>query len=129
MLIIVPKNFKASDYIVEYKDRDGKAMYVTTVELRYYSYRYSNWVVCAKYFTSDGATGAYDIDSFGWLFHDELCNTGTFHDNVKCTNWQASQVVSDILRNEKRYFRSITWKYATFLFGGGEARVNGMFKL
>tara|TARA_R110000744_G_scaffold380568_1_gene503243 strand:- start:22253 stop:22660 length:408 start_codon:yes stop_codon:yes gene_type:complete len=120
---------KASDYFLEFKDRNGDDAYVVLVELRYYSHRYNRWVVCNVGDVSDGATGAYDIDSFGWLFHDDLCNTGEFESGSKCTNWQASMVVYDILRAEGRYIRAITWKYATFIGGGGKARKNGMFKL
>ena len=75
----------------------------------------------------DGATGAFDIDSFGWLFHDVLCRDGCFEDGTKCTNAQASFILSDILSSEGRWFRSKTWLVATWLFGGGEARKNGMF--
>lgn len=75
----------------------------------------------------DGATGAFDIDSFGWLFHDVLCRDGCFSDKSKCTNWQASKVLSDILKEEGRWFRSNSWLVATWLFGGGKARKNGMF--
>lgn len=129
VLKVIPKNYKASDYIIETKDRNGKTWYVTTHKLRYFSKRYKRWIVCQRHFVSDGATGAYDIDSFGWLFHDKLCDTGMFDDSSQCTNWQASSVVSDILRNEGRYIRAQTWRYATFIGGGGKARKNGMFTL
>lgn len=128
-MIVNPKTDKASDYFLKTKDRNGDTAYVVLTELWYYSIRYNKWVVCDVGDISDGATGAYDIDSFGWLFHDDLCNTGTFHYGTPCTNWQASNVVSDILALEGRYVRAITWKYATFIGGGGEARKNGMFKL
>lgn len=74
----------------------------------------------------DGATGAMDINSFGWLFHDVLCRDGKFKDGTKCTNLQASMVLSDILDEEGRWVRSKTWFIATWLFGGGKARKNGM---
>jgi len=65
----------------------------------------------------DGATGAMDIDSFGWLFHDVLKRDKCFWDGSKCTNWQASQVLSDILKSEGRWFRSRTWFFSTLLWG------------
>ena len=129
LIIECPSKIKASKYFVEYVARDGSHRYVTTHEIWYKSKRYGRWIVLEKYFDSDGATGAYDIDSFGWLMHDKLCNTGTFNDGTRITNWQASQILSDILWQEKRYIRSQTWKYATFVFGGDKARDNGMFRL
>ncbi len=94
----------------------------------YYSKRYHKRVqirVTDKPY--DGATGAFDIDSFGWLFHDVLCREGTFADGTKCTNWQASQVLQDILKSEGYWFRARSWFVATWLFGGGKARKNGMY--
>lgn len=128
-MIVNPKVHKASDYFIKTEDRNGKDLYVVITELWYYSYKYGKWIVCNVGDISDGATGAYDINSFAWLFHDDLCNTGTFQDGTPCTNWQASCIVSEILDLEGRYIRTKTWKYATFIFGGGKARDNGMFKL
>ncbi len=127
-LVIVkdPSKLRASDYLVEYVDRDGNLRYVTTHEIWYYSKRYNRWVVLEQYFESDGATGAYDINSFGWLVHDKLCDTGKFNNNDKCNNWQASKVLSDILDDENRWFRKHTWFWGTWVFGGGKARKNGM---
>ncbi len=93
----------------------------------YHSRRYNKDVVIKPSDEPyDGATGAFDIDSFGWLFHDVLCRDGCFNDKTKCTNLQASTVLSDILSDEGRWFRSKTWFIATWLFGGGKARKNGM---
>lgn len=114
---------------METTDRNGKSWYIVMESIGYWSRRYSEWIILKQYFTSDGATGAYDINSFGWLFHDKLCNTGTFYDGTRCTNWQASSVCSDILDDEGRWFRRWSWKYMTFAFGGGKARKNGMFSL
>ena len=95
----------------------------------YYSKRYQEFVTVPKGYKSDGATGAIDISSKGWWVHDVLCDTGRFDSGKKCTNWQASKVLSDILKEEGRWFRKHTWLWATFLFGGGKARENGMVKL
>ncbi len=124
-----PSKYKASDYFLKSVDRNGKTIYIVLVEIWYYSKRYREWIICERGDISDGATGAYDIDSFGWLFHDDLCRTGKFNSSLKCTNWQASMVVSDILDEEGRWFRKYSWRYATYWFGGGEARKNGMKKL
>ncbi len=94
----------------------------------YYSKRYNNWLeITVDDKPYDGATGAFDIDSFGWLFHDVMCRDGCFTNGAKCSNWQASQVLSDILKSEGRWVRSKTWPIATWLFGGGRARKNGLF--
>lgn len=95
--------------------------------IAYFSKRYKKWITIDKSDWSDGATGAKDINSFGWPFHDELCNTGLFADGSKCNNLQASHVVSDILEEEGRWFRTNTWFVFTWLFGGQKARENGMF--
>lgn len=112
-------------------NRKGKDVlyYEVTKEYRYYSKRYKTLVVCPIGMISDGATGALDINSMSWLVHDRLCDTGRFWCGSVCNNWQASQVVSDILRKEKRWFRSFSWKWATWLFGGGKARRNGMMHI
>jgi len=65
----------------------------------------------------DGATGAMDINSFGWLFHDVLKRDKCFSGGSTCTNWQASQVLSDILKSEGRWFRARTWFFSTLLWG------------
>lgn len=75
----------------------------------------------------DGATGACDIDSLGWVFHDVLCRDGVFADGSPCTNWQASKVLTDILKDDGFWFRARTWFAATWLFGGGKSRKNGMY--
>lgn len=95
--------------------------------IAYYSKRYRKWVTVEAKDVSDGATGVKDIDSFSWVFHDELCEEGKFDDGSKCNNWQASNVLSDILSDENRWFREYTWFVGTWLFGGGKARENGMF--
>lgn len=105
---------------------DGKLSYVVKTELRYYSKRYDKWISCPEGMPSDGATGALDIDSYSWLFHDRLCDTGVFEDGTPCNNWQASQIISDILKSEGYWFRSKTWLWTTWALGGGKARDNGM---
>lgn len=69
-----------------------------------------------------------DIISQGWWVHDQLCNTGKWDDGTPATNWQASRVLSDILYDEGRKWRSKYWFWATFFMGGGQARQNGMFR-
>jgi len=117
------------DYIKKIKTGSGVVIGYRVIKHKsYFSKRYQKRVdikITDKPY--DGASGAKDINSFGWLFHDVLCRDGCFADGTKCTNWQASQVLSDILKSEGRWFRSKSWLWATWLFGGGKARKNGMF--
>ncbi len=109
----------------------------------YYSRRYNRFVTVPDGYPSDGATGVKDIDSESWWVHDVLCDRGTWDDGILVTNWQASWVIADILYKEsrrmfaadkawrglKRVSRSWLWLAGTFLWGGGECRKNGMFRL
>lgn len=117
------------DYIEKIKTGSGKVIGYKVIKSKsYFSKRYQKRVdILTTDKPYDGATGAMDIDSFGWLFHDVLCRDGCFSDGTKCTNWQASKVLSDILSDEGRWFRSKSWFVATWLFGGGKARKNGIF--
>lgn len=116
------------DFVDPIKATDGKVLgYVVKENLVYWSKRYKKRITIKKGDKSDGATSAPDIDSFCWLIHDDLCNFGVFEDGTKCSNWQASKILSDIMREEGRWLRSLTWFAATWLFGGGKARENGMF--
>ncbi|MCP4987595.1 MAG: hypothetical protein GY928_16510 [Colwellia sp.] len=116
-------------YIKKIKSGDGRVLGYRVIKNKtYHSKRYNKTVsIKTTDLPYDGATGAMDIDSFGWLFHDVLCRDGCFDDGSECSNWQASQVLSDILKEEGRWFRSKTWFVATWFLGGGEARNNGMF--
>lgn len=108
-------------------DGKGSFHYVMTSTLKYFSPRYRRWVIANKGDRFDGATGAIDIDSKAWIIHDVLCRDGRFADGTKCTNWMASHILKDILKDEGRWFRARTWFVATWLFGGGKARENGMW--
>ena len=116
-------------YVKPILDGSGNVLgYKVKKKKSYYSFRYGKTLTIKPTdLPYDGATYAIDIDSFGWLFHDVACRDGCFDDGSKCTNWQASQILSDILKEEGRWFRSKTWLAATWLFGGGKARKNGMF--
>lgn len=104
-----------------------RGQYLVTKDIVYYSTRYNKYVTAKAGEVLDGATGALDIESFGWPIHDVLCKYGKFDDDTLCTNLQASLILSDILKEEGRYIRSLTWLGATWLLGGGKARDNGMF--
>lgn len=115
-------------YVEKIRAGDGKVLgYRLLEDISYFSTRYDKWIGAEKGDRSDGATSAKDLDSFGWIFHDELCTDGTFEDGSTCTNWQASHVLTDIMELEGYWFRTRSWFVATWLFGGGKARDNGMF--
>ena len=75
------------------------------------------YVVIKQGQVRDGASGAWDIVSLSWWVHDQLCADGAWADGSDVTPWQAACVLGDILREEGRWFRATTWKYATLLFG------------
>ena len=125
--------------------------YILLQEIKYFSKRYGKWVTVPFKYHSDGATGAMDIQghiravkisdtldgevspeeviytSLAWWVHDKLCDSGKFDDGSLCTNWQASRILSDILKEDGHKYRQYYWLWSTWLFGGGEARKNGMW--
>lgn len=104
--------------------------YESTNTWTYYSKRYGKSITVPEGFYSDGATCAPDIDSDGWWVHDVICRYGKWNDGTRITNWQASMVLHDIMRDEGwAGWWSRLWRAMTFLIGGGAARKNGMTKL
>jgi len=109
---------------IKYKNvGDG---YEVTEKYTYYSSRYNRYIEIPKGFYSDGATGAKDVDSDGWIIHDHICRYALWMDGTKIDNWTASTVLCDILWRDGFEIRATTWWLATYLFGGGKARENGM---
>lgn len=109
-------------------DPEGK-LYEALNTVSYYSPRYNRTVTVEKGFRSDGATGARDVQTDGWGFHDVLCDRGTWDDGTRVDNWTASTVLGDVLWRDGRRFRAVYWWWVTYLFGGGKARENGMRRL
>jgi len=111
-------------------NKDG-IKYILLTGFTEFSLRYGKTVTCYAMMVSDGATGAADLrNSRGFWVHDRLCDRGTWDDGSPCTNWQASRVLSDILKREGRIFRSKTWLIFTFLLGGKKLRKkNGWIRL
>jgi len=103
--------------------------YILLEEFAYFSHRYEKWIFAHLGEEFDGATGAIDICPPAWIAHDVLCRDGKFADGTPCSNWQASRVLTDILKEKGHWVRRYTWLWATFLFGGGKARDNGMIKV
>jgi hypothetical protein len=95
----------------------SKHKYTLAVKISHYSHRYNRYVTVPKDYESDGATYAVDIDSLGWWVHDWLKDKKVFDDGTRCSNWQASRVLSDILKAEGFTVRYRTWLYATWIFG------------
>ncbi len=118
-----PYNF---EYVRISADCLSPFSYKAVREQMYYSKRYRKFVLVPRGYLSDGATGAPDINSFAWWVHDVLCERGTWEDGTKLSNWQASTVLFDIMTDEGRWLRNHWWFLATWLFGGGKARENGM---
>lgn len=126
--IIDPKKDKVWDFVTKIKADNGEVLgYTVNENIAYFSEKYQEWIGCEKGDRSDGATFAKDLNSFSWLFHDELCNDGTFEDGTPCNNWQASSVVYEILDIEGYWFRKRSWAVGTWIGGGGKARDNGLF--
>jgi hypothetical protein len=96
-------------------------------DVRVFSKRYRKWIIAMAGEEFDGATGAIDVCPMAWIPHDVLCRDGEFADGTLCTNWEASMIIASQLIKYRRYFRAVGWFVATFLFGGGEARKNGMW--
>ena len=115
-------------YIQDYRDKDKPYLLVTDISFMT-RYGKSISITAAEGYRSDGATWAYDLNSKSWWFHDYLCDFGIFDDGSKCTNWQASMIIYDILKSEGKWFRARTWFLGTLIGGGGECRKNGMFTL
>ena len=118
---------------------DGKK-YTLSETFIYNDPRYKKTITIPSGTRSDGSSGGADIYSGYWGVHDLVCERGTWDDGTPITNWQASSIASYILRNEysvdeKRWWlewrlpRSYYIFWATFLFGGGKARDNGMFSI
>lgn len=101
--------------------------YVLEETVVYYSAQYGKFITLHAGMESDGATGAFDIESLSWWVHDHICDNPVWDDGSKITAWQAAHVLKDILLAEGRPMRSVLWSVTTFLFGCHEARKNGWF--
>ena len=107
-------------------------------EVGYLSRRYNQFVWMPKGYKSDGASGARDVDgplvvrdlvtggyvkkSLSYFVHDKLCEDMCWADGTPCSNWQASMVLKDILKEEGRYVRDHWWAFATFVYRAFKTR-------
>lgn len=91
--------------------------YVLEEVFSYYSERYKKRVSITIPYTSDGATGAFDILSAAWWVHDWMCDGHGWDDGTQPTRWEASQVLHDILKDEGYWARAEYWRLATYWLG------------
>lgn len=110
---------KINGYIRPIKTGAGAVIgYKVIKDKTYYSKRYGKTVeIKTTDKPYDGATGAFDIDSFAWVFHDVLKRDKCFSDGTYCSNTQASFVIYDILREDGFWFRARSWYLATLVWG------------
>ena len=101
--------------------------YTIIVRTEVYSNRYNKSVILPLNFMSDGATKAIDLCPVAFFAHDKLCVEGVWSDGSPCTNRQASTFYSDLLRENGHLLASLYRWPATWLFGGGKCRDNGMW--
>ncbi len=101
------------------KDDHPERPYKLLERLHRYIERYDKYVTVfpTDEDRSDGATYAKDINSDGWWIHDKLKRTKEFDDWSHCSNWKASMILHDILKEEGYWFRSKSWFVATLVFG------------
>lgn len=122
-------------YVPEYirEDLDDGKKYTLKEKIVYVCPKTGRTVTCFPGDRSDGATGALDVPSCSWWFHDQVCNTGMWDNGEICTNLEASLILSRALRKEhswktKKYWtewrliRSGYWFISTFAVGGGKCR-------
>ncbi len=101
--------------------------YEVEEDYRFYSKRYNRFLTVRAGMYSDGATCARDLkDTDAWLVHDYICRYAKWDDGTLIDNWTASTVLADELWSDGYKIEAITWWWATYLWGGGAARKNGM---
>lgn len=94
--------------------KNGKVWYRLLESIIYTSHRFNETCTVPERDESDGASGpAVDIFSKSWWVHDRLKKVKKWDSGNKCSNWQASWVIYDILMKENRWFRARTWFVAT----------------
>ena len=131
----------------------GQKGYILLEDYVYFSKRYNRSKSLFQPMWSDGATSFVDLGAdnimsrlFAWcrnrihhmkgnkqtawfFVHDAFCNDGEWDGGEKISNWDASTVAGDILWAAGYRFWSIPIWWATWLFGGGAARKNGMWRV
>jgi hypothetical protein len=126
------KLIEGFDFIRISPDGNNGKKFMLLREICYLT-RYGKEIVGHPGYKWNGADWVNDLDdgptmSMAPLIHDVACEFGTFDDGSPISNWQASQVLKDILKDEGRWVRMVPWRWGTFLFGGGFIKKrNGWF--
>lgn len=98
-----------------------KVKYVNPEEFTYRSERYGKSITIPKFEPSDGATMAPDLNKKAFTVHDRICKVGKWDDETPITNWQASTVYYDILKDSGHWQAYHRW-LLTFMFGGSKLK-------
>lgn len=114
-------------------------VYIKDGEYLFYSHRYKQYLLIPDGYPSNGADIVEDICGKCFFIHDFICNEGRWLNGDLISNWQASFVYYDLLKEHfsllqgqglfPRIYNGALpyWRWiGTFLFGGGKARKNGM---
>ena len=102
-------------------DMFSKKMKYTAKESGSYTW-HGKTISWPKGYQSDGATYAPDLSWTAFFAHDRVCETGKWDDGTEVTNWEASTMYSDILKDKGFWFRQYHRKYLTRWFGGKKLR-------
>ncbi len=104
-------------------------VYTSVGEFVYTSVRYGRQLTIPDDYPSNGANVVKDRCATAFFCHDFCCNEGAWDNDIRMCNREASFVYHDILVHAGYPFLAkIRW-IGTFLFGGGQARKNGMWRV
>jgi hypothetical protein len=104
-------------------------VYVASQPYTFYSVRYKKRILIPEGFPSNGANVVIDLCPTAFFLHDYGCVTGTWLDGSLMCNRELSTVYHDVLcAFGFRWLAKIRW-IGTFLWGGGKARENGMWRV
>jgi len=106
----------------------GPHSYQVLEDMPYFSPRYQKTVLVKAGFRSDGATGATDIITRGWIFHDWFTDDtdqkprwfpllGKWTDGTRPTRWESSSVLYDCLLEDGYWIRAWPWRIGTWAWG------------
>jgi hypothetical protein len=103
--------------------------YIATEAFVYYSPRYDKTLTVEQGYPSNGANAVKDKCPTAFFAHDRGCERGKWDDGTPMCNRELSTMYADILWLNGFWIRAqIRW-IGTFLFGGGQAKKNGLWKV
>jgi hypothetical protein len=104
-------------------------VYISKHSYHYFSPRYGKNLIIPANYPSNGANWVPNLSAAAFFVHDYGSIVGRWNDGTAMCNRELSTVYADILKADGFWLRSkIRW-LGTFLFGGGEARKNGLWRL